>query len=90
MSLNSVVLKENECPTCGRSGHYNYYDKINEYRYKRNELDFTNNDLYSTWEYFGWWQRGQNFPLIIISQKVRQILKTFKLRHLIFEPIFEE
>jgi|WetSurMetagenome_2_1015567.scaffolds.fasta_scaffold00675_14 hypothetical protein len=89
-AINSVILKEHVCPTCGRSGHFNYYNKINEYRYKTTVLDSISNDFYRTWEYFGWWERGATHQLILISQKTRQILKQFKLRHLQFEPIFEE
>ena len=89
LSDNSVIKKFQICETCGRSGHYSNYDKVDEFWYSKNELDEVKNDFYKTWEYFGIWDMGQNLQSIIISQKARQLLKQFKLRHLKYEPIYE-
>jgi hypothetical protein len=85
----SIIYKFKVCETCGRSGHYNNYDKVDEYWYNKSDLDNATNDFYRTWEYFGIWEMGRNFQTIIVSQKTRQFLKQFKLRHLKYEPIFE-
>lgn len=85
----TVIHKFEVCENCGRSGHYNNYDKVDEFWYNKSDLDNATNDFYRTWEYFGIWDMGQNFQTIIISQKSRQFLKQLKLRHLIYEPIFE-
>ena len=89
LSDNSVIKKFQICETCGRSGHYSNYDKVDAFWYSKNDLDKAQNDFYKTWEYFGIWDMGQNLQSIIISQKARQFLKQFKLRHLKYEPIFE-
>ena len=88
-SDKSVIKKFQICETCGRSGHYSNYDKVDEFWYSKNDLDKAQNDFYKTWEYFGIWDIGQNLQSIIISQKARQFLKQFKLRHLKYEPIYE-
>ena len=90
MSKRSVVKEFQICELCGRSGHYSNYDKVDEFWYHKNDLDNAGNDFYRTWEYFGIWDRGQNLQSIIINQRVRQLLKRFNLKHLIYEPIFEE
>lgn len=90
MSQKSIVKKFQVCDICGRSGHYSNYDKVDEFWYLKTELDKAGKDFYRTWEYFGIWDMGQNLQSIIISQKVRQLLKNCKLRHLKYEPIFEE
>lgn len=89
MSDNSIIKKFQICETCGRSGHYSNYDKVDEIWYNKNSLDNAQDDFYRTWEYFGIWEMGQNFQSIIISQRVRQFLKQFKLRHIKYEPIYE-
>lgn len=90
MSDKSIVKQSQVCGICGRSGHYSYYDKIDEFWYQKRTLDKADKDFYRTWEYFGIWEMGQNLQSIIISQRVRQLLKGYKLRHLKYEPIFEE
>ena len=90
ISDKSVIKKFEICELCGRSGHYSNYDKVDEFWYKKNDLDKANKDFYRTWEYFGIWDMGQNLQSIIVSQRFRQLLKGFKLRHIKYEPIFEE
>jgi hypothetical protein len=90
MSDKSVIKKFQICELCGRSGHYSNYGKVDEFRYSKSVLDKAEYDFYRTWEYFGIWELGQNFQSIIISQRSRQLLKRFNLRHLKYEPIFEE
>lgn len=90
MSTKSVVLKHQICTLCGRSGHYSNYDKVDEFWYYKKDLENADKDFYKTWEYFGIWDLGENHQSIIISQRVRQVLKRFKLKHLKYEPIFEQ
>ena len=89
LSGKSIIKKFEICKTCGRSGHYSNYDKVDEFWYSKIVLDKAQNDFYKTWEYFGIWNMGQTLQSIIISQRVRQFLKQFKLRHLKYEPVYE-
>jgi len=89
MSDRSVINKFETCGICGRSGHYSSLDKPDEFWYDKSILDKAMNDFYRTWEYFGIWDKGQTFQRIIVSQRTRQFLKRFKLRHIKFDPIFE-
>jgi len=89
MSERSIILKSQVCEICGRSGHYSNYDKADEIWYDSSVLKKATHDFYKTWEYFGIWDKGQTFQSIIISQRVRQFLKSLKLRHIGYEPIFE-
>jgi hypothetical protein len=88
-SEKSVIKKFELCPSCGRSGHYSNYDKVDELWYNKVVLDNSPCDFYRTWKYFGIWSMGQTLQSIIVSQKVRQFLKQFKFKHLKYEPIYE-
>ncbi len=87
MSDQSSVHKQQICPNCGRSGHYDNYEIETRLKYNYLDVKDLKADFLKTWEYFGIWEMGQNFQEIIISQKAYQMLNKLKLRHLKFEPI---
>jgi hypothetical protein len=88
---NTIIQKKNICQTCKKSGHYDAQLPPTEFWYQKSDLDLLSDDFYRSWEYYGIWNFGQSFPLLIVSQRFRSLLNaTYKLRHLRFEPIQEQ
>jgi hypothetical protein len=88
---NTIIHKENVCQTCKKSGHYDAQAAPTEFWYNKSDLNLLSDDFYLSWEYYGIWNLGQSFPLLIVSQMFRNLLTAaYKLRHLRFEPIQEQ
>jgi hypothetical protein len=100
MSASSVVVADDRCPECGRSGHYDAYSKVTEFRYVSFPADAP--DFNRTWEYFGLWRvpahmehlkDGPNVGgarMLIVSQRVRRCFQAAKVRGVSFDPVLPE
>lgn len=91
LSDKSIVLIENQCPNCLKSGHYDTYNVYPEFWHKRHDLDTLIDDFYLTWEYYSIWEKGATHPMLIISKKCKNLIfDKIKQRHIKLEPIFEQ
>ncbi len=91
LTNNSILHTEDLCKTCGKSGHYNTQTGPTEYWAYKKDLEKLDKDIYLTWEHFRIWNKGQTYPLPIVNQQFRKVIyENSKLRHLRFEPIFEQ
>jgi hypothetical protein len=88
----SVIAREDQCPRCDRSGHFDSLEPGTELHYAAVPAGAT--DLGATYEYFGRWRaRGASGPhvggarLLIISSRLKALLIGQKVRHLHFEPL---
>ena len=100
MSTSSVVRVDDLCPECGRSGHYDAYSEVTEFRYASFPADAP--DFNWSWEYFGLWRvpahmehlkDGPNVGgarMLIVSQRVRRCFQAAKIRGVSFEPVLLE
>jgi hypothetical protein len=91
-AARSAVAREDECPECRRSGHFDSSSPPTLLRYPGVPRGAT--DFGATFEYFGRWRApGKTAPnvgggrLAIVSERFRQVLLAAKVRHVRFEPI---
>ena len=89
---SSIVAREDQCPACRRSGHFDSPSPETSLRYECAPSGAT--DFGATYEYFGRWRApGKSGPdvgggrLTIISDRFRRALVAEKVRHVSFEPI---
>jgi hypothetical protein len=100
MSPSRIVSVDDPCPECGRSGHYDAYSEVTEFRYASFPADVP--DFNRTWEYFGLWRvpahmehlkDGPNVGgarMLIVSQRVRRCFQAAKVRGVSFDPVLPE
>lgn len=88
----SVVEREDECPECRRSGHFDSPSPPTQLRYPGVPGGAT--DFGATFEYFGRWRApGKSAPNVgggrwtIVSGRFRYALRAAKARRIRFEPI---
>lgn len=86
MSNNSQILKNDICPLCQRSGHYDYYDIESRFKYQNMPEDSWE-DFNLTWEYFGIWDMGNTSQELVVSKRAYEFLRDLRLGHLKFEPV---
>jgi hypothetical protein len=88
---DSILQHDDPCRTCGRSGHYDTYDRFTELRY--DALPPNTPDLARTWEYWGNWrglsehERVGGSQVVVVSQKARRALVEAGVRRIAFEPV---
>jgi hypothetical protein len=92
MHRSSIVAREDQCPLCSRSGHFDSPVPSTEFHYSRVPSEAT--DFGATYEYFGRWRApGKIAPdvgggrLTIVSSRFMEALSSKKARHLSFEPV---
>jgi len=92
-----VLDTEDLCPDCGRTGHFDPYDRAAEWRYRK--APKTARDFNHTWERFGVWKGGafsrDRPPVggsagIIVSQRVRRVFKLAGVRRIRYDPVYVE
>lgn len=90
--ISSVVAREDQCPSCRRSGHFDSPVPPTSLRYSSVPRDVT--DFGATYEYFGRWRApGKTTPnvgagrLTIVSEQFRRALLAKKVRHVSFDPV---
>lgn len=88
----SVLAREDQCPRCGRSGHFDSPSPPTLLRYR--EPRSRPPDFGATHEYFGRWRiRGKTSPnvgggrLTIVSERLKKTLLASKVRHVSFEQV---
>lgn len=89
------IVREDGCPNCGRDGYFSDGEHPIVIQYDINDLDLNGlPPVVATWERFGNSQlrfpiEESHFapPLIIVKQKIYQILRSLRLRGLDFTPI---
>ena len=91
MAPTRVLGQDDPCTSCGRSGHYSPGSVAMEFHYSA--MPATAADIAYTWEYFGLWQgpplgnRVGGARELIVSQRMRTLLRDLKVRHVAFEPV---
>ena len=92
LAASSVVVLEDQCVACRRSGHFDSTSPPTALHYL--DLPESPADFGATHEYFGRWRapgkRSANVGggrFLIVSEGFRQALLTAKVRHVDFEPV---
>jgi hypothetical protein len=90
--VRSIVAREDQCPECRRSGHFDSKSPPTHLHYPGVPAGAT--DFGATHEYFGRWRApGKSAPnvgggrLTIVSERFKQALLEARVRHVRFEPI---
>lgn len=88
---DSILARDDVCPACGRSGHYDAYGHYTELRYDGLPPDTA--DFARTWEYWGYWQgpspdaRVGGAQHVVVSQRARSTFDRIGVRRVVFEPV---
>jgi hypothetical protein len=89
---SSIVAREDQCPVCSRSGHFDSPSPPTQLHYSGVPVDAV--DFGATYEYFGRWRApGKSGPnvgggrLMIVSDQFREALHARKVRHVSFEQV---
>jgi hypothetical protein len=92
LDARSVLAREDACPECRRSGHFDSKSPATSLCYAAVPGGAT--DFGATFEYFGRWRApGRSAPsvgggrLTIVSERFRQVLLPAKVRHVRLDPV---
>jgi hypothetical protein len=96
MQNRRILAVEDQCPICGRAGHFDTYAVPTEFWYEAPPVEAC--DFNFTWEFFGVWRHhllphrrpigGKRVP--IVSQRVRAFLSDHAVKSAFYDPVFFE
>jgi hypothetical protein len=94
LAPSSELEREDQCPRCGRAGHFDLAGRPTRLVYQR--VPETACDFNVTWEYFGVWRTAMTAekrqPVgggrhLIVSARARELFLVQKVKHVSFEPL---